>query len=274
MFEKQLKMLVAAERLPHALLFCGQEKIGKTEFALRFAEKLASGPDLIVVEPEKEVISIKKIRELLEKLIFKPYNSETKIAVIRDAHLMNREAQNCFLKFMEEPFEKTNIILVSSYPYLLLDTILSRVQKIRFYAKIEEDPKNIELIKLIQSDLSDRFKFAKDSEEKNIEKIVGKTACIGVAKGIAYVVNEYNKIENIKEGEILVAEFTKPDIMLYAKKAAAIVTDHGSTVCHAAIIAREYNIPCVVGTGNATKSIKHGQLILVDAEKGEVQILK
>ncbi|OGZ26691.1 MAG: hypothetical protein A2365_04085 [Candidatus Nealsonbacteria bacterium RIFOXYB1_FULL_40_15] len=217
MFEKQLKMLVAAERLPHALLFCGQEKIGKTEFALRFAEKLASGPDLIVVEPEKEVISIKKIRELLEKLIFKPYNSETKIAVIRDAHLMNREAQNCFLKFMEEPFEKTNIILVSSYPYLLLDTILSRVQKIRFYAKIEEDPKNIELIKLIQSDLSDRFKFAKDSEEKNIEKILDdwvfflRNAMLKKIKGESMTLDGYPAgkikeiIENIQKTKTLVA---------------------------------------------------------------------
>ena len=114
----------------------------------------------------------------------------------------------------------------------------------------------------------------KKVKEKNIEKIVGKSACTGVAKGIAYVVNEYNKIEDIKEGEILVSEFARPDIMLYAKKAAAIITDHGSTVCHAAIVAREYNIPCIVGAGNATKSIKHGQLILVDAEKGEVQILK
>ncbi|MBM3200007.1 hypothetical protein FJZ53_03635 [Candidatus Woesearchaeota archaeon] len=110
--------------------------------------------------------------------------------------------------------------------------------------------------------------------EKSIEKILGKPACVGSAKGLAYVVNEYNKIENFKEGQILVAEFTKPDIMLYAKKASAIVTDHGSTVCHAAVVAREYNIPCVVGTGNATKSIKHGQLIFVDAEKGEVKILE
>ena len=113
----------------------------------------------------------------------------------------------------------------------------------------------------------------KKVEEKNIEKIVGKTACTGIAKGLAYVVNEYNKIEGIEEGQILVTEFAKPDIMLYAKKASAIVTDHGGTVCHAAIVAREYNIPCIVGTGNATKAIKHGQQVLVDAEKGEVKIL-
>ena len=54
------------------------------------------------------------------------------------------------------------------------------------------------------------------------------------------------------------------------KKAAAIITDEGGSTCHAAIVSRELGIPCIVGTGDATKLIKDGQLITVDAYTGAI----
>ena len=58
------------------------------------------------------------------------------------------------------------------------------------------------------------------------------------------------------------------------KKAAAFITDFGGITCHAAIVAREWKVPCVIGTGNATKILKDGDLVEVDAVNGIVKILK
>lgn len=81
-------------------------------------------------------------------------------------------------------------------------------------------------------------------------------------------------LNNIKEGNILVTGMTMPDFVPAMKRAAAIVTDEGGISCHAAIIARELNKPCVVGTKMATRLIKDGDLIEVNANHGVVKILK
>lgn len=107
-------------------------------------------------------------------------------------------------------------------------------------------------------------------ESRKEKDIKGRIACRGVAKGIAYVVSEKNPIEDSEEGCILVAEFVTPGMLLHLEtwKPAAIVTNQGGTTSHAAIIARErLKIPCIVGTGNATERIKHGEMVIVDAEK-------
>lgn len=66
---------------------------------------------------------------------------------------------------------------------------------------------------------------------------------------------------------------TRPDTILVCKKAGAIVTDEGGMTSHAAIISRELGIPCVIGTGEASRVIKTGEKILVDADKGIVKKL-
>lgn len=171
-------------KLPHALLFCGQEKLGKKDLAVKFARFLIGGniergvhPDFILIKPEGKEIQISQIRELLKKLSFKPYSADLKVAVIDQAHLMTQEAQSCFLKFLEEPKAKTFLILITSYPLLLLPTIVSRVQKIRFFPgnghKTEEDQEIISnLIKLSQADLSCRFQFAKDTSAEKLKEIL------------------------------------------------------------------------------------------------------
>jgi phosphoenolpyruvate synthase/pyruvate phosphate dikinase len=71
-------------------------------------------------------------------------------------------------------------------------------------------------------------------------------------------------------GEILVSEFTAPELMAACKKAKAIITDMGGMLSHAAIISRELNIPCLVGTGNATRTLKTGDLVQIDFHLGLV----
>ena len=74
-------------------------------------------------------------------------------------------------------------------------------------------------------------------------------------------------------GEILVTTMTTPSLMLAVEKAAGIVTDEGGMLCHAAIISREFNLPCVIGTNDATQRIHTGDIIVVSADEGKVQII-
>lgn len=173
-----LKKSAGLNRLPHALLFSGPKGLGKRSLATKFAKFLIGNtnpPDFILVEPENNIIQISQIRELIQKLCFKPYLADCKIAIIDKAHLMNQQAQNCFLKFLEEPTDKTFLILITAYPAMLLPTILSRVQKIRFFSTKQKElnPRYIsELAKLIQSDLATRFQYAKSLANQDLEQIL------------------------------------------------------------------------------------------------------
>ena len=77
----------------------------------------------------------------------------------------------------------------------------------------------------------------------------------------------------MEKGDILVSQITYPNLLPAMKKAAAIVTNVGGVICHAAIIARELNIPCIVGTKNATKVLKDGDIIEVNANNGIIKIV-
>lgn len=72
----------------------------------------------------------------------------------------------------------------------------------------------------------------------------------------------------------MVAPMTRPDYNVCLRKAGAIITDEGSALCHAAIIARELKIPAIVGTKIATKVFKNGMSVEVDADKGIIRSLK
>lgn len=81
-------------------------------------------------------------------------------------------------------------------------------------------------------------------------------------------------VRKMNPGEILVAPMTSPDFIVAMRKASAIITDEGSMTCHAAIVSRELNLPCIVSTRIATKILKDGDLVEVDANKGTIKLLK
>jgi len=109
--------------------------------------------------------------------------------------------------------------------------------------------------------------------QKSFSKLMaqGVPAYPGIAKGRAVIVNEknLNKIALPKKS-ILVCDNTDIRFLPLMKKASAIITDHGGTLSHAAIIARELKKPCVVNTGNSTKIFKTGDLLAVDAAAGTI----
>lgn len=98
----------------------------------------------------------------------------------------------------------------------------------------------------------------------------GAAASPGVGTGHVKVLKSPKEISKVSQGDILVAEMTSPDYVPAMKKAAAIVTDEGGLTSHAAIVSRELGVPCIVGTGEATKLLKDGNVVTVDGTKGVV----
>jgi phosphohistidine swiveling domain-containing protein len=115
------------------------------------------------------------------------------------------------------------------------------------------------------------WRKAQASDDNNI---CGLTATNGIIEAIAFVDPEAQNLDQL-DGHILVTRFIKTTHTPFFSKIKGLITDHGSLASHAAILSREYNLPCVVGTGNATEKIKHGQTIrlIADTANGKVIIL-
>ena len=101
----------------------------------------------------------------------------------------------------------------------------------------------------------------------------GLTASMGKAIGVVKVVKSVTEMGKVQQGDILVAVMTRPDYVPAMKKAAAIVTDEGGVTCHAAIVSRELGVPCIIGTKIATKILKDGMKVEVNANHGVVRII-
>ena len=152
-----LKKKFESDQLAHAYLFSGEEKIGKKTLAKEFVKLInclglgqkpcgicrncqiierENYPDVLMVnlKDDKQEIEILQIREALNFLSYKSYYGSFKAVIVDGAEKMNQEAQSCFLKTLEEPKGKTILILISSHPEMLLDTISSRCQTIKFYS--------------------------------------------------------------------------------------------------------------------------------------------
>jgi pyruvate,water dikinase len=101
--------------------------------------------------------------------------------------------------------------------------------------------------------------------------VSGSPASAGHATGIVRVVKGPDEFDSLQAGEILVAPLTAPAWVPLFARAAALVTDVGSVASHAALVAREYGIPAVVGTGDATARLRTGMRVMVDGDTGNVE---
>jgi DNA polymerase-3 subunit delta' len=148
-----IRKALARNRVPQAYLFAGPEGVGKKLTALILAKalnclvasddacdtckscyKIHKGyhPDIGVIEAEGQFIKIDQIRELQKQVSYKPFEGRKKVSILNNAERLNLEAANALLKTLEEPPSDTVFILVSSSPRVLLPTLISRCQLIRF----------------------------------------------------------------------------------------------------------------------------------------------
>jgi pyruvate,water dikinase len=98
----------------------------------------------------------------------------------------------------------------------------------------------------------------------------GTSGSPGIASGPVKIVHDISEFGKLRAGDVLVAPITNPAWTPLFQRAIAVVVDTGSSASHAAIVAREYGIPAVMGTMNGTKELKDGQLITVDGSRGQV----
>ncbi len=152
-----LKNMITRERIPNGLLMWGPSGVGKSMAAIAFAKainctesmipgdacngclscrKIDSGnhPDLVQVSPIKKsrIIDVEAIDNMIEMASLRPHESNWKIFIIHEAERMRGPAQNHLLKTLEEPVGPSVFILISEFPQLLLPTIRSRCQRVRF----------------------------------------------------------------------------------------------------------------------------------------------
>lgn len=182
-YEKQkqyFENLLSQGLLAHAYLFVGQDSSGKRKFAedislLLTGKNFDNNPNLKLIEPDEErekyKIQIESIRNLKSFMSFRPYSGGYKLSVINNVDTMTIEAANAMLKILEEPPKKSVLILISSKPRLLPQTILSRCEAVIFppvpEVKTDETEKALaELRRVARQSLGERIKYAKQLYEK------------------------------------------------------------------------------------------------------------
>ena len=111
------------------------------------------------------------------------------------------------------------------------------------------------------------------SKVVNAESIKGHVANKGKITGRVRIVLDPRNYVGFMQGDVLVTSMTRPEFVPLMKMAGAVVTNEGGITCHAAIVSRELNIPCVIGTRTATRILKDGDMVEVDADKGIIKIL-
>jgi rifampicin phosphotransferase len=112
-----------------------------------------------------------------------------------------------------------------------------------------------------------------NTSNSEMNQVKGLPGSAGVARGVARVIHSLSEAGKLQPGDVLIAVSTEPPWTPLFATAAAIVTDSGGVLSHSAVVAREYRIPAVVSTGNATTTFQDGQLIEVDGNGGIVRVV-
>ncbi|MCC7463986.1 MAG: PEP-utilizing protein mobile subunit [Gammaproteobacteria bacterium] len=137
--------------------------------------------------------------------------------------------------------------------------------------EIIDDPSIVMLWGITRESLDTWLKAGDDTHS---DEIRGFAASSGVVEGTARIVKSVEEIGRLKQGDILVCQVTNPTWAPIFQKISAAVSDIGGSMSHAAIVAREFGLPAVVGTGTATSRIRDGQRVRVDGGRGIVTLLQ
>lgn len=240
-------------------------------------ETLPSGEGRAVYQKEKEKVT-KKLRFWLGLSSFFPWLLER----YRHLHIME---ENSHLD-LTRPLSSLQEIVRECGGRLLREGMIENLDDI-YYLKYEElkvwlcseTPTPEEARKLILKRkvtyqvVSDRWSSYLLQTVEAGEELKGNGASHGIARGKARVIRDESEFHLLQPGEILVCLYTNPSWTPLFASAAAVVTETGGVVSHAAIVAREYGIPAVMGVKGVTKLIKDGQEISVDGSEGRVLLM-
>lgn len=257
----------------------------------------------------RRVITPEDIKEEIKNIEYKPIDTE-KIKRQKNKLAKKLNLSGQFIMLMEifdflaiwQDERKKNILITIDYADRILEEISRRLNidhKYLRYLSFYESQSNWAGKSNLEDMLKERIKgcihyatgqgeaflvgreyakFHKEMGKKEkalakSEDLHGVSASSGTAIGRAKICKNIKDINNFKKEEILISSMTRPEFFPAMRKAAAIVTDEGGITCHAAIVSRELNIPCVIGTKTATSDIKDGDLVEIKANHGLVKII-
>ena len=168
----------------HAYLFSGEDAAASLKIAEAFARALADSPaDILYPEHEKPaVFAVDDVRREINATVhIKPYGSRHKVYVIRDASLMNPQAQNALLKTLEEPPEYVVMLLLAVNSEVFLPTILSRCVKLRVFGERERTAEENEEAAAVREKVR---AFLREAPQKDERSVLAFTDFIGKEKGV------------------------------------------------------------------------------------------
>jgi DNA polymerase-3 subunit delta' len=169
-----LKRARSNDRLHHAYCFCGPVGVGKKETVEHFAGELfgnpervhrGNHPDFVRVSPKEGSIKVDEIREVIRSISYAPLEAPLRVVLIENADYLNPQAANALLKTLEEPPAHTIFFLTAPDPALLLPTIRSRCQIVRFFPLSDKDLKT-KLAEFPEDAIQNTLQFAEGSLER------------------------------------------------------------------------------------------------------------
>jgi phosphohistidine swiveling domain-containing protein len=249
-------------------------------------QRIKESEELVLENKEKRDLEIKSLndkeREILQYIDWVMQTRDDRKAYICKSEIQLAVlCQKLFLIWGLDP----NLVAYASILEIVKgkDYVVANINKI----KARMSPLGYTLLylgdnsEIVQStdDLSADIKRLDDivmkqhvSEEVNILK--GEVGSRGKVTGTVRIILSPSEFGNFKKGEVLVAPMTRPEYVPLMRQSIAIVTDEGGITCHAAIVSRELKLPCIIGTKIATKVLKDGDLVEVDANLGVIKIIK
>lgn len=210
----------------------------------------------ILTEHLSKIQNIKlNMRKTMNDVIMGPESLTSKILIELISRSRREDTTSMTFEEIERLFKGEKIEDCSDrhvYSYIIWKEKLKIISGPEAYKKIRELDKKV-------------------PKEEVIGTIASKGLVRGIVKVIPFSMNPENYFQKMEKGNILVSDTTGPEMMILIEKASAIVTDEGGLTSHAAIISREFNIPCIVGTKYGTEIFKDGDLVEVNAFNGIVK---
>lgn len=224
-----------------------------------------------IVTPDEYIID-KKTKKVIEKSI-----SEKEYMVIKNENGVGTRTVNVKDVLGEDA------IKAEALSQEELDTLIERGLKVeKLYGSVQDtewgfDTDTKEFYFLQSRPITTLAEAKEEKEEKLLTLCKGLPASPGIGRGKVKLIKDISEINLVEEGDVLVTAMTNPDMVPAMRKCAGVVTDEGGRTCHAAIVSRELQIPCIVGAKSATKTLKTGDTVTVDAVRGivyEGEVLK
>lgn len=225
----------------------------------------------------KNLLSV--VKDPKRKKLLLAANRFSYLKEMRDDY--RRPSYMLFRPFWNEVAKRTKLRFIETN-YLLADELEKAITKpsVKWKALARRRMKNFAF------ELSEG-KFSIHSDQKSIdalrsrvtrysknEEITGMVAFPGKIRGRVKIIYHKGDFAKFAKGDVLVTAMTHPEFLPIMRQSSAIVTDEGGITCHAAIVAREMQKPCIIGTKRATKTLKSGDLVEVDATRGMVKRMK